>query len=255
LTDAVPVREAATVILLRDSSDGLQTWLLRRVARMAFAGGMSVFPGGAVEESDRASGDRLHSIADQLGTDHEHAGRLVCAAIRETFEEVGVLLCEPAAVPTPRQRHAVERHDLPFADLLAQLDTAPDISAIHPWSRWITPAGEARRYDTYFFVAAGEEAAHAQALTTEAVEGGWLPIEQALDEYRHGSRPLMPPTLATLGEIAAFGSVDAVLAAAPQRLVSPIRPKLHQRPDGSRYVDVGDGRDLPLPVTPPPRPA
>ena len=106
----VAAREAATVLLLRDGADGLETWLMRRVPKMAFAAGMSVFPGGAVDdgdgEVDLPEAD-VAPVAAQLGTTVAHAGRLITAAIRETFEEVGVLLGSPTTVVAPGLRAAV----------------------------------------------------------------------------------------------------------------------------------------------------
>jgi 8-oxo-dGTP pyrophosphatase MutT (NUDIX family) len=260
-----PVREAVSLILLRDTRGGMQTFMLRRVPAMAFGAGMSVFPGGSVDSADRATGPELVALAAQLDTDVVHAGRLACAAIRETFEEVGLLLTSPRAVAEPEQRRAVEAGELPISDLLTRLGVVADLTAIHPWARWITPPGRPRRFDTYFFVAAirdedlehpvwelGASAAQlgelavSQPLTTEASESGWLPIEQVFRENAAGSRPLMPPTFANLHEISRYCSTAEVLAAARGRTVSAVRQEM-RLVDGALRVDLGDGRTFDMP--------
>jgi 8-oxo-dGTP pyrophosphatase MutT (NUDIX family) len=255
----VPIREAATVVLLRDRRDGtagMQTWLMRRVPKMAFAAGMSVFPGGSVDTTDGASpellADRvqaqiLNSIAQQLGSTVDHAGRLVCAAIRETFEEVGVLLSQPYVTVDPGLRGAVESRTSGFSAMLTDLGVVLDLSAIRPWARWITPAQEVRRYDTYFFVATLPPGAAAAAVTAEASHADWIGVEQALAEYDAGDRPLLPPTIVTLREMAAYASVAEVLAAAADRQVKPVQPVFHRSSDGALVADLGDGRTVELP--------
>jgi len=213
----VPVREAATVVLLRDGADGLETWLMRRVPRMAFAPGMSVFPGGGVDPVD-ASGPRSAdeaAVAAQLGVSAEHAGVLLRTAAREIAEEADVRL---------------------------------PLEAIRPWARWITPVAEARRYDAYFFVAALPGNALASHVSGEASVAGWLPVAQALEEYQRGSRPMLPPTVRTLMELAGYRQAEQALAAAAGRTIRPIMPVLRQDPAGGWVADLGDGTLLPLPA-------
>lgn len=229
----VQPRLAASVLLLRDSPAGLQTWLLRRVPKMAFAPGMSVFPGGGVDPadvagapsdgalSDGALSDGLASevaaaVAGRFGVSDEQAGVLLRAAVRELAEETGVVL---AAV------------------------------ALQPWARWITPEVEPRRYDTFFFVAAlVDPSAQPAAVTGEASHADWIPVSQALAEYQRGERPMLPPTVQNLTEVASFSTVEELLAAAPTRSLRPIMPVLRELADGSRVADLGDGRVLPLPA-------
>src|SRR3954466_3088596 len=153
MTD-VPVRDAATVVLLRDGAEGIEAWMLTRAIGMAFAGGMSVFPGGRVDDADSSlplTGGDLPLLAGRFGCDVPTAHGLVGAAVRETFEETGVLLSVPFA-DLSGARADVERGLVSFGDLLRANGLAVDGAALHPWSRWVTPAGEARRYDTRFFV-------------------------------------------------------------------------------------------------------
>ncbi|UQX88164.1 NUDIX domain-containing protein [Jatrophihabitans telluris] len=246
------VREAATVMLLRDSPEGLQTWLLRRVARMAFAGGMSVFPGGAVDAADAGvDGDELAkaelaTIAGSLGTSVEHATALVCAAIRETFEEVGVLLTRPSLTMDDQIRAEVEDRTRGFIEVLDARGLQLAVSSVRPWARWITPEGERRRYDTYFFVAAMPDGALALPATREAVHADWIGVHAALAEYHAGDRPMLTPTVTALTELAGFATVAEVLAAAPGRSLVPIAPVL-RRTEAGLELDLGNGTVLPMP--------
>ena len=202
--DAPEPRPAATVILLRDGADGIQTWLLRRVRAMAFAGGMTVFPGGRVDDADAGAvpwaGPPPAEVARRFGCTVEQARSYVVAAVRETFEEAGVLLTHPPHSVAQEgwlvaRRAEIESRQLGFAQLLADSALAVDGSLLHPWSRWITPPGESRRYDTHFFVAALPEGASAITGTTEATHLEWLRPADALAEFAAGTRPLLPPTI------------------------------------------------------------
>jgi 8-oxo-dGTP pyrophosphatase MutT (NUDIX family) len=212
------VREAATVMLLRDGPDGLQTWLLRRVPKMAFAPGMSVFPGGGVDPVD-ASGPvpaTAAAVAKQFGTTVEHAAVLLRAAARELMEETGVQL---------------------------------PLEALRPWARWITPEAEPRRYDTYFFVTAVPDGATAAALTGEASHADWISVAQALAEYERDERPMLPPTVVNLSELATMPTATAVLESAAARVVRPVEPTFRKDSSGTWNADLGDGRLLPLPTS------
>jgi 8-oxo-dGTP pyrophosphatase MutT (NUDIX family) len=237
------------VVLLRDApargpgGAALQVFLQRRVAGMAFAGGMTVFPGGGVD-----TGDRLDPVlwwgpdpdwwARQFGCTPADAGRLVVAAVRETFEECGVLLAGPDGTPSTAVGPSAR------GDLLARLRTLGDVlhaadlpvraDLLAPWARWVTPDAEPRRYDTAFFVAAVPPGQEADARTTEAVEATWWHPADALAGAHRGELRLMPPTRHTLEEIAEHPEVAVVLAAARARVVQVHRPVLHR--DGRRVV-------------------
>ena len=227
---AVPIRDAATVVLLRDGAAALEVWLLTRVSRMVFAAGMSVFPGGRVDPADAAlpwSGRAAERFAADFGCDVELARALVGAAVRETFEETGVLITTPAAELSCAQPD-VEAGRVGFGQLLTEHGLAIDADAVRPWSRWITPRGQPRRYDTRFFVAALPGGACAADLTTESSMARWLPVAQALAERDAGTRALMPPTVQTLTSLRAYATVAEVLAAAPARSLAPVQRELQQ---------------------------
>jgi len=239
-------RPAATVVLLRDApqpgSGGatVQVFLQRRVAGMAFAGGMTVFPGGSVDTGDRVGPDLWQGPdeawwARRFGCTPDEAGALVVAAVRETFEECGVLLAGPGGATVDAQARD---------DLLARRRTLGDVlgaaglplraDLLAPWVRWITPEAEPRRYDTAFFVAVVPDGQEADARTTEAVEAVWWYPGEALEGARRGELRLMPPTQHTLEEIAEHTSASGVLRAARSRVVQVHRPVIHR--DGRRVV-------------------
>lgn len=249
MTDPVPVRDAATVVLLRDGGAGLEVWLLTRVQQMAFAGGMSVFPGGRVDEGDAglplADAD-IGRIATRFECSEDTAHALVGAAARETFEETGVLLTTPAA-DLSGARSDVELGRVSFGDLLRANALAVDVAALRPWSRWVTPDGEVRRYDTRFFVGAVPPGADAQDVTSESSEAEWVPVADAIEQAQRGQRGILPPTMATLAALQEFGTVAEVLAAADARPIDPIRPVLRVEDDGSVFVELPDGKTVPIP--------
>lgn len=241
-------RPAATVVLLRGApADGaLEVFLQRRVAGMAFAGGMTVFPGGGIDAGDRGPvpwrGPDRQWWAQRFDCPPELAGTLVVAAVRETFEECGVLLAGPGPVDrNARDDLVARRRTLPDVLSAAGLPLGADLLA--PWSRWVTPEAEPRRYDTAFFAARVPEGQEADARTTEAVEATWWRPGAALDAARRGELRLMPPTRHTLEEIDAHADPAAVLAAAELRPVRTYRPEL--RRDGDRVVvTVPDAPEL-----------
>lgn len=246
----VPVRDAATVVLLRDGASGIEAWLLTRVREMAFAAGMSVFPGGRVDPADAdlpLAGADLAQLAAQFDCSPSVAHALVGCAARETFEETGVLLTVPPAL-LAEARADVEAGRTAFGDVLADHGLAVNAAALRPWARWITPAGEARRYDARFFVGVVPGGVAPANTTTESSEASWVPISVALEQAERGERGLLPPTLLTLAELHSFAAVADVLAAAEDRRVEPTRPALHWA-DGAPLVELPDGTRVPIPAS------
>jgi 8-oxo-dGTP pyrophosphatase MutT (NUDIX family) len=249
--EPVVPKPAATVLLVRDDPDPppgrdpLQVFLQRRVAGMAFAGGMTVFPGGGVDAGDRPEltawtgpdpgwwGERLACTADL-------AGALVQAAVRETFEECGVLLAGPV-LPDGLAGH---RADLvarrrTLAQVLADTGLVLRSDLLNAWARWITPPASPKRYDATFFVARVPNGQQADAHTTEAVEATWWHPSVALEHWQRGDMQLMAPTFRTLQEIAEYPDSAAVLAAAAERVVRPVIPRV--RREGEKVVVVLPG--------------
>ena len=230
----IPIRPAATVMVLRDGSSGLEVFVLRRVAAMNFAPGMTVFPGGAVDLADSLpiswAGPKPSWWAEHLHTDEAAAAALVVAAVRELYEETGVLLAgpDPAArgsrpSVTEAARSAVLARTATMADVLSAAGLRLRSDLLRPWANWITPPGRTRRYDTFFFTAELPAGQRAEMLTTEADLGEWRTPQSLLAEREAGGLELMRPTLAMVNDLAAFGSVAQVMA--EQRVVTAVRVK------------------------------
>jgi 8-oxo-dGTP pyrophosphatase MutT (NUDIX family) len=244
---------AATVVLIRDTEDGLETWMMRRVKAMAFAPGAAVFPGGRVDPRDadvtvRWVGTDPQRVADRLQTDARTARELVTAALRELFEETGALLAQPLPdVDLEQARVAVECRELSLAQFLAGHGCALSAGMVHAWARWVTPAVEKRRYDTWFFVATLPAGSVARPVSSEADVAGWVRVDEVLEAYAGGRTLVLPPTVTMLRGLAAAGTVAQVLAAAPRRSLAPVHPQVSMRADGSVEL-LADGARFPFPA-------
>ncbi|MEV7193958.1 NUDIX hydrolase [Streptomyces sp. NPDC093510] len=238
LTPATP-RRAATVMLLRDGAGtgAPEVHMLRRRASMAFAGGAYAYPGGGVDPRDddhlvRWAGPSRASWAARLGVDDEAAAQaIVCAAVRETYEEAGVLLAgrTPETVvgdttgdDWESDREALVARDLSFADFLDRRDLYLRSDLLAAWARWITPEFEPRRYDTFFFVAALPEGQRTRNASTEADRTVWIRPAEAAAGYDKGDLLMMPPTIATLRALSPHETPQAALAAAPTQDMTPV---------------------------------
>jgi 8-oxo-dGTP pyrophosphatase MutT (NUDIX family) len=253
LSPAVP-RDAATVVLVRQAPD-VEAFLLRRTRALEFAPGVCVFPGGSVDESDADpaigwAGPSPAEFAGRLGTSPERARALVCAAVRETFEEAGILLAGPSATTLPGSggvldpvpgpalasalgpaRRALLDGSASLGEVLGRLGLVVRADLLTPWARWVTPVVSPRRFDTWFFVAAlppGQTAtvglAGAGPGQAESESGDWLRPSAALEAARAGRIVLLPPTAVTLGELAGHRDVAGLLAA--RRAISPLMPEV-----------------------------
>ncbi len=193
-------RLAATVLLVRESPQGPEVFVQRRVTTMEFAPSMHVFPGGGVDPADaEATLDpaALGPLAEAMDLPAEAALPVVAAAVREVEEECGVRL-RPA-------------------DLRLQ-------------AHWITPEFERRRYDTWIFAAPLPEGQEAVGSTTEADEFRWVRPADLLAEQADGRALLLPPTLVAIEELARFGSAEDYLARTP--VVTAVLPVLVDTGDG-----------------------
>ena len=232
LIPAAP-RDAATVVLLRDATGGPQVYLLRRVKAMAFAAGMHVFPGGSVDTADGAAdlawaGPPGSWWAGVLGADEPLARALVCAAVRETFEECGVLLAGPTAGELladvssdewEAERVALEAREQSLSELLARRRLVLRSDLLRPLAHWVTPELEPKRFDTRFFLAAMPSGQVARHVGGEADARVWVRPQDALDR----GLAMMAPTSATLTELA--GEADVAAALAVQRTLTPVAPR------------------------------
>jgi 8-oxo-dGTP pyrophosphatase MutT (NUDIX family) len=215
---------------------------------MAFAAGMHVFPGGSVDPRDGSAetdwaGPSADVWADRLGCDETLARSLVCAAVRETYEESGVLLAGPSADEVvadttaddwERDRLALLDRSLSMAGMLAARRLVLRSDLLGAWAHWITPEFEPRRFDTRFFVAAMPVSQRARDVSSEADHAAWLPVRVAVAEHEAGRMAMLPPTVAALRDLAVHEDVAAVLAA--PRQVRPMLPRLVDEDGALRLV-------------------
>ena len=221
----LPAKPAATVMLLRDAdtSEGIEVFMLRRTTTAAFAGGMYVFPGGKVEEAD-GEGDDGYAVA----------------AIRECYEEAGVLLATDAGGrmvadghPALSHRQAVYDGTIGLRQLCAEHDLTLAIDDLVWISHWITPVGESpRRFDTRFFIAAAPPSQVSRHDDNETIASTWMGPKDALGRHERRELTMMPPTIKNLEFVAAHrDSASTMQAARALGRPTAILPKL--RLDGN----------------------
>ncbi|WP_374213341.1 NUDIX hydrolase [Crossiella sp. SN42] len=247
-------RDSATVALVRDTDGGPEVFLLRRVLGMAFAGGMTVFPGGGVDKRDADTsvawaGPTPAWWARAFGCSAELARALVCAAVRETFEEAGVLLAGPDAdsvvadaTPYADARQELVERKLSLAEFLTEAGLVLRADLLRPLGNWVTPPEEPRRYDTRFFLAALPTGQRADGSTTEADHAAWQRPQDAIADWAARRSGLMPPTWVTLSQLAEHRSVRELLAA--ERQITKITPRVVRR-NGNLHVALPGDADYP----------
>ena len=232
-------RDAATIVVVRDGGEGIEAYLMRRQTSMAFAAGMYVFPGGGVTAADIEqdvpwSGPGAAHWGELFSCDADLARGLVVAAVRETFEETGILLAGPdggtvvsdtSADDLQAARETLDAGSLSFADFLRDRGLVLRADLLGAWAHWITPAFEPRRYDARFFVAALPHGQRVGALSRESDQADWMPLSRVLASVEAGEAAMMPPTIAACREVSEF-TADTVVAAATGRRFETIEPRL-----------------------------
>ncbi|MCW5653195.1 MAG: NUDIX hydrolase [Hydrogenophaga sp.] len=247
--DERPVRAASTLILLRDAQQGPQVLMLKRHGQSDVLGGAFVFPGGKLDAQD-AQLDEARHLDERAAALHERLGEpdidaatamaLYVAALRETFEECGLLLAEGLEQAHAEQARARLLQGLAFHVLLDELGLRLRVGALAPWSRWVTPPHSPnKRFDTRFFVARAPEglARHDERETTEA---RWVQPRAALQSYWQGELTLAPPQIMTLAHLARHASVDSALDEARGRRPALILPHVLGQGDGRTMCYPGD---------------
>src|SRR4051794_14706494 len=209
---------------------------------MAFAGGMCVFPGGGVDPRDfdhatRWAGPAAEEWASRLGTDEATARALVCAAVRETFEESGVLLAGDAPDTVvadttgedwETDRAALEARELSFTDFLDRRGLVLRSDLLGVWAGWLTPVFEPRRYRTWFFVADLPAGQRTRDVSTESDQVAWLPAMDAVSDVEREQIFMLPPTYLTCLEIGQYADPADVLEAARERSVEMFMPEVEE---------------------------
>ncbi len=266
------IRDAATVMLVRDGQAGMEVFMLRRNLNSDFVGGAYVFPGGAVDPADREAeleplcSGRTDKEASSLLTVDSGGLAYWAAAIRECFEEAGVLLAYDRtgailSLADPDTAERFETHREAVYDGTARLVGLCEAEGltlaadrIHYFSHWITPVGPPRRYDTRFFVAQAPPEQVPLEDRRETIASLWVRPADAIERHRRGELDIILPTIRNLEAIGRFErSADLLAAAEAIESVPTILPRVVADGDGMRIVLPGDplydqlGEDAGLP--------
>ena len=224
--EAIP---AATLIVVRDCPNGPPDLLMvERGRAMAFAAGALVFPGGRIDEADRALGQHLEIDAAAV------------AAVRETVEETGIPV---ALLPLPDHSGALELQrklntDAPFGDLLLSDGYRIDVDALTPFTRWVPKFHAVRRFDTTFFVAASPPGDwQPSVLQGECEAAHWVAADEVLERERDGEARLIFPTRRVLERLAQHSSFDEIRADGLAHPIEPITPWVEDR-DGEKFITI-----------------
>lgn len=249
--EPVEPRNAATIVLMRagvaPGPGALEVYLLRRHVDMAFAAGMAVFPGGGVDprDFDRAIdwvGPPASEWAALLGTDEALARALVCAAVRETFEESGVLFAGPTddsvventtGEDWEEDRRRLEARELSFTDFLQLRGLKLRTDLLRVWGSWITPVFEPRRFRAWFFVAELPAGQRTRDVSSESEEVTWLSVREVISIVDDKQMLMLPPQYCTCLELFDCASPADALAAAAERDQVPVQPTAEIDGDGA----------------------
>lgn len=247
--DPIP---AATVLLLRDEP-AFEVLMVERHADIGFAGGALVFPGGRIDPGDRNPAWAEHSV----GADPDRMVAQV-AAIREAFEETGILIAREAgagdapliggarAEALHDWRAVVENDDAQFFDMIRRENLSLACDRLCLFAHWIAPPGLHRRFDTLFFAAVCPPGQEAREDGNEATEALWISPHEAAAARERGERKIIFPTLCNLRLLGRSGSTADVFRFARERRIAPIQPTFEMR-DGEPWLTIPD--DLGYPVT------
>ncbi len=226
-------RLAATVLLVRDRAHGLEVFMVERHHQIDFATGALVFPGGKVDPADADPALRPRCGESLAADDDTRALRV--AAIRETFEECGVLLARARGAESLFSRAAPGSE---FAALVAREDLLLACDQLVPWAHWITPAVVPKRFDTHFFVAAAPEDQLALHDGNESVDSVWITPADALRAAETGTRTIIYPTLMNLARLAESRDVAGALERARKQPVVTVQPTIARGADGKPKLAI-----------------
>lgn len=245
----VPVRDAATVVVVRERSGRLELFCVERHAASGFLGGAVVFPGGKLDAADSSPrwrrrttglGDRAAALAEP-----ERALGFAVAALRESLEEAAILPVSGTALDAAgaeqlrRELEATDSCDA-FFDLVERHDLRLDTRGLEPIARWITPVAERRRYDTRFYLLVlpeGQKGAHDRRETTESF---WASPREVLARWERGEIFLAPPTSRTVELFSNAATVDDARAIAEAQSLAPICPVFGRDGDHTILTLPGD---------------
>lgn len=226
-------RDAATVIIARDTAAGLEVYMLRRSSKSKAVPDAYVFPGGTVDRSDLSPQARMRLV----GTWRPAEPAFTYAAIRETFEECGLLFADKP-IPEDRLRDARNRTlagTITFHQALVELDVHLDASAVHYFSRWITPPSIPHRFDARFFVANVPAGQVAEVDAFETYDGRWVAPADMLKAAKSHELQIVFPTAKHLERVGEFPDVAALLTYADRKNTIPVTPEMRESDGGPLF--------------------
>ena len=224
----LPPRDASTVIVARDTDAGIEVYMLRRSSRSPAVPDAYVFPGGTIDNNDKSPQARMR-IAGQW---RPAEPAFTYAAIRETFEECGILFAVKA-IPLERLREArslMLEGKRSFSETLIDLDTQLDARAVRYFSRWITPPVVQHRFDARFFVSRVPAGQIPEADAFETYDGRWIRPADMIAEAQRDAVQLIFPTFKHLERVGQFATVDELLAFADTKKTIPVTPDVRAGP-------------------------
>ena len=240
-------RLSATILLLRDGQDLLEVFMVERHHKIDFAEGALVFPGGKVEETDAAVELAPYCRgADSSSADHN---TLRVAAIRETFEECGVLLArqrgEESLIDGTRlasisrdHQDALQKAERTMLEVVHDENLELAFDLLVPFAHWITPEFMPKRFDTHFFLVAAPSDQLAVHDGYESVDSLWTTIPRALELEKSGQRTIIFPTLENLKKLGRSDSVEEALDAARRDTIVTVLPTFSKAEDGTMMMEI-----------------
>lgn len=248
MTPDSPEIAAATLVLLRETSAGVELFMAERAKSMGFAGGMMVFPGGKVDAADIALAQDDALAPGFAALDPVDAAARI-AAIRETFEEAGVLVTVGGPVSEAVRDHwrsRIVEHEESFADFLMTTGHRLDADALVPFAHWCPPVGlEKKRFDTRFYLARMPAAETAQHDGHESTRSHWITAAEALARADAGENAIIFPTRRNLERLALHDSIETLIAAARTTPVVLVQPQVEMR-DGAPYLCIPENAGYPV---------
>ena len=238
MTPVTPVaaRPSSTVLIVRDAPGGLEIFMVARDRQVDMASGAVVFPGGKIDPDDGAT--TWGTLAAPRAPERAYW----LAAVRETFEESGLLLADadgqPVSLPQSRALTAASRTPLldgtqAFSSILSMHDLTPALDRLTPFAHWVTPISQPKRFETHFFLAAAPEGQHAEHDGREAVKSFWMRPADLLAEGAAGRQTLVPPTRLNLELLAETTTVETAFTAARTRRIVTVMPDRPEHPTAS----------------------
>ncbi len=245
--EAVAPRPASTMLLLRDGPDGMQVFMVVRHHQIDFASGALVFPGGSVDRSDHELATRREFCGDCTGLDEASIAFRI-GALRETFEESGILLArakgsqalvsaDVADELAAKHRVALNEGKVSFAEVLSEAKLTLALDLLVPYAHWITPAGMPKRFDTHFFIAVAPADQVGSHDGHESVDSVWVTPQEALDGAASGRFTVIFPTERNIYKLARHSSAEAALHAARTTPIVTVLPVV-TRGETSRQLRI-----------------